>query len=141
MLSKILLSSLLAVALAGPALAQQPATPPKAIYTYIDQPPQLPGNGGVAAISTAVQQQLAYPPRALRDGVAGRVFISVTVATDGSLWETKVVRSLRPDCDSAALTSLQRLPHLSPPRLKGRPVYYNFMLPVVFQAPALPAKP
>ncbi|OGX83421.1 hypothetical protein BEN47_03790 [Hymenobacter lapidarius] len=125
-----------------PAAAQAPQpTPPKAVYTYIDHPPQLAGKGGVPAISAAVQQQLAYPPRALRDGVAGRVFVDVLVSTDGAVSEAKVVKGLRPDCDSAAVAAVQRLPRLSPPRMNGRAVYYSFTLPVVFQAPAAASKP
>lgn len=139
-LSQTLLGNLLVVALAIAARAQQAGTPPKAIYTYITQPPQLPGNGGVAAIAAAVQQLLAYPPRALRDGVAGRVFLDVVVAPDGSIYETKVVRGLRADCDSAAAAAIQRLPRLSPPHMKDRAVYYSFTLPVVFRAPASSGK-
>ncbi|WP_426060382.1 energy transducer TonB [Hymenobacter sp. B1770] len=133
--SKMLLSSLFVVVLTFPALAQQAGTPPKAIYTYIDQPPLLPGNDGIGAISKAVQQQLAYPPQALRDGMVGKVFVDVTVAKEGSVYEAKVVCGLRPDCDSAAVAAVQRLPQLSPPRFNGWPVYYSFTLPVVFQAP------
>ncbi|MFC7667049.1 energy transducer TonB [Hymenobacter humi] len=75
-----------------------------------------------------------YPPTALRDQISGRVLVDVTVAPDGTVSDTKVVRSLRPDCDSAAVASVQRLPRLSPPRQNGRAVYYSFTLPINFQA-------
>jgi TonB family protein len=126
-----------AFASAYPCLAQQANQAPHAVYTYVQQPPQLPGANNPAAISAAVQQQLVYPPRAAHDGLAGNVFVQVTIAPDGSVYATKVVRGLRADCDSAAVAAVQRLPRLSPPRQgSGRPVYYQFTQPVSFQLSA-----
>ena len=114
----------------------QTAPPLKAAYTFVDQPPQLPGNGGTPGVMAAMPQQLVYPSRAVRDGLSDRVFINLTVASDGSISDAKVVRGLRPGCDPAILAAVQRLPHLSPPRQHGRPVYFNSTLPVSFQPPA-----
>jgi TonB family protein len=122
---------------AYPCLAQQANLAPRAIYTYVQQPPQLPGSTSPMAISAAVQQQLVYPPRAAHDGLAGNVFVQVTIAPDGSVYATKVVRGLRPDYDSAAVAAVQQLPRLSPARqASGRTVYYQFTQPVSFQAAA-----
>jgi protein TonB len=126
-----------AFASAYPCLAQQANPVPHAIYTYVQQPPQLPGSNSPTAISAAVQQQLVYPPRAAHDGLAGKVFVEVIIAPDGAVYTTKVVRGLRSDYDSAAVAAVQRLPRLSPPRQgSGRPVYYQFTQPVIFQPPA-----
>jgi TonB family protein len=128
-----------AFASAYPCLAQQANPVPHAVYTYVQQPPQLPGANNPAAISAAVQQQLVYPPRAAHDGLAGKVFVEVTIAPDGTVYAAKVVRGLRSDYDSAAVAAVQRLPRLSPPRQgSGRSVYYQFTQPVSFQLPALP---
>ena len=126
-----LLSFLLAIA-GRSALAQQGA-PPHGVYTYVQQPPQLPGKGGLSAIVAAVQQQVVYPSHAVPDSLARSVFISLIVAPDGSIYETKIVRSLRADCDSAALAAARRLPRLVPARQNGRAVYFQYVLPVSFR--------
>jgi TonB family protein len=118
-----------------PAFAQQPTTPPTAVYTHVQQPPQLSGTTDPKAISTAVQQVLIYPKKAVREGLAGKVFVDVTVAPDGTVYATKVVRGLRPDFDSAAVAAVKLLPRLSPARTGGRAVYYKFTQPVSFQPP------
>jgi protein TonB len=124
---------------AYPCLAQQANPSPRAIYTYVQQPPQLPGSNSPTAISAAVQQQLVYPLRAAHDGLAGKVYVEVTIAPDGTVYATNVVRGLRSDYDSAAVAAVQRLPQLSPPRQgSGRAVYYKFTQPVSFQRAAAP---
>jgi TonB family protein len=118
-----------------PAFAQQPTTPPTAVYTHVQQPPQLSGTTDPLAISTAVQQVLIYPKKAIGEGLAGKVFVDVTVAPDGTVYATKVVRGLRPDFDSAAVAAVKLLPRLTPARMGGRAVYYKFTQPVSFQPP------
>ena len=117
------------------AFAQQPTTPPTAVYTHVQQPPQLPGTTDPMAISTAVQQVLIYPKEAIGEGLAGKVFVDVTLAPAGTVYATKVVRGLRPDFDSAAVAAVKLLPRLSPARMGGRAVYYKFTQPVSFQPP------
>ena len=135
----VVLGGLGALLASRPALAQQPTPSSPSVYTSVQQPPQLPGTKGPQAISTAVQQVLVYPPRAARAGVAGKVFVEVTIAPDGTVFATKVVRGLRPDCDSAAVAAVKLLPRLTPPRMGNRAVYYKFTQPVSFQPPKLPA--
>ena len=117
------------------AFAQQPSSPPTAVYTHVQHPPQLSGTTDPMAISTAVQQVLIYPKKAINEGVAGKVFVDVTVAPDGTVYATKVVRGLRPDFDSAAVAAVKLLPRLTPARMGGRAVYYKFTQPVSFQPP------
>ncbi|MDQ2770358.1 MAG: energy transducer TonB [Bacteroidota bacterium] len=136
--ARALLSGLLLTVAFAAAGQQAPA--PAAVYTYVEQLPMLPGKGRTTSILAAVQQQVAYPPRALRDGLAGKVFVALTVAPDGFVTDTKVTRGLRADCDSAALAAVQRLPRLVPARQHGRAVYYSFTLPVSFLLPPATGK-
>lgn len=140
MLSYFPLVALAAIGLllGRPALAQQPASPPKMVYTTVEQPPQLPGKGGLPAILAAVQQQLVWPRAAAPAAMSGRVFVNVTVAPDGTINDARVVRGLRPDYDSAAVAAVRRLPRLSPAQSNKRAVYYGFTLPVSFQPAASP---
>ena len=121
-----------------PAVAQQPASPPKMVYTTVEQPPQLPGKEGLPAILAAVQRQLVWPRAATSATMSGRVFVNVTVAPDGTIDDAKVARGLRPDYDSAAVAAVRRLPRLSPAQQNKRAVYYGFTLPVNFQPVVAP---
>jgi protein TonB len=137
---KLVLLGSLALALTSPALAQQVTTPTRtSVYSYVEQPPQLVGTSGTAAIAAMAERQLVYPARALRDGLTGKVFVNISVAPDGLITDTKVVRGLRPDCDSATLLAVQQLPRLKPAYQNGRAVYYNFTLPINFQPSASPS--
>ncbi|MBF9238420.1 energy transducer TonB [Hymenobacter sp. BT683] len=95
--------------------------------------PQLPAGGGSAAIVTAIQQRVVYPPQALRAHVEGRVFVSFTVAASGLVENVAVVKGIQPSCDSAVVKAVQQLPRFTPGRQAGRAVAVQFTVPVVFR--------
>jgi TonB family protein len=96
--------------------------------------PQLVGGGGSDAVIAAMERQLHYPPRALRDRMEGRVFIKIDILSSGEARNVTVIKSLRSDCDSAAVRAVQRLP-----RFEARPNHtdtVHYYLPVRFKLPA-----
>lgn len=115
-----------------PLRAQQAPSQPRAVYTYVTQPPHLPTSTSQTDLLQAAQQAVVYPPRAKEQGVAGKVIIKLILDPEGLIHDANVARSLRPDCDSAALAAVRRLPKLIPARLNGRAVYYTFSLPISF---------
>ena len=134
-----LISVLTLVLTVGNSASAQGNLPPDAkVYTYAEQMPQLPGGGGFAALLAAVQQQVVSPPRALRDGITGSAFVALIVGPDGSIAKTYIVRSLRPDCDSAVIAAVRLLPLLLPARQNGKPVYASFTLPIRFLPASAP---
>ena len=138
----LLSGTLLALSLNNSAFAQAPATPSKTVYTYVEQMPQLPGGGGQAAIVTAIQQHVVYPPQALRARVEGRVFVNFTVAATGLVENVAVVKGIQPACDSVVMRAVQQLPRFTPGRQAGRAVAVQFTVPVTFrlQEPLAPTK-
>lgn len=133
-------SFMLAAAL--PATAQ--TTPPAyKVYTYVEQMPQLPGGGGQAAVVTAIQQHVSYPPRAMRAHAEGRVFVGFTVAASGLVEDVGLVKGFRPDCDSTVVAAVKQLPRFRPGMQAGQAVPVRFTVPVTFrlQAAAAPAAP
>ena len=129
----LLLGCLLVLSLSQPAFAQTSAARPKAVYTYVEQMPQLPGGGGAMAISMAVQKNVVYPPQALHAHVEGRVFVSFTVAASGSVVDVAVVKGIHPSCDSAVMKAVHQLPRFTPGRQAGRAVAVQFTVPVTFR--------
>lgn len=68
----------------APAAAQPAATPPPAAATAAASTQSL------RAISTPAPR---YPPEALRSGTAGEVLVEITVGTDGSVTNARVLRA------------------------------------------------
>jgi protein TonB len=132
----LLLSAALSLSF-GPAAAQTevPATESKQVYTFVEQMPQLPGGGGAQAIMAAIAQRYHYPAEALAQGVGGRLMVQFTVTTKGRVENIRIVRSLRADCDSAAVQAVRELPNFKPGRQKGKPVAVNFTVPLNLHTP------
>jgi protein TonB len=104
-------------------------------YCPIEQMPELL-SGGNRGIVQAITRRAAYPPAALRAGVQGRVFARFTITPAGGVRDVEVVKSLRPDCDFAAVKAIQQL------RFKPRPQKLGdigYTVPVTFRIP--PPKP
>lgn len=96
---------------------------------YADQMPALPGGGGNVALVAALQKNFKYPKPVTAKPVEGRVVVSITVEADGSIRETRVVKSPRASYDAAVVAAVQRLPRFVPGRQNGQPV------PVVVTVP------
>ena len=127
-------AAFLLLLLARPAAAQSDKeyVPETKIYTYVEQMPELPGGGGLAAVVAAIQERLVYPAQAQRDKFTGRVFVSFTVGQTGQIRDIKLLKGLGGGCDEAALQAVRRLPALVPGKQNGRPVPVSFTVPVTF---------
>ncbi|MBJ6111032.1 TonB family protein [Hymenobacter sp. BT523] len=122
---------LVLLALARPAAAQGEAEEEK-VYTYVEQMPTLPGNGGNQAIVAAIQERLVYPEQARRDNVTGRVFVSFTVTPTGGVKSIKIVKGIGAGCDEATVAAVSQLPRFIPGKQNGRAVSVSFTVPATF---------
>jgi TonB family protein len=100
------------------------------IYTYVEQMPHLPGENGVAPIVQAIQQKLTYPAG---EKTEGRVFVKFTVAADGTVHDTEIIKGLTPTFNAAVLAAVQQLPQFEPGKQSGEPVAVTFTVPVQFK--------
>ncbi len=101
--------------------------------------PELVSGGGIQGIVKAIQQRVVYPPRALQANIEGLVVVRFAVATNGSVREVAVIKSLRPDCDSAVVRAVWQLPCVKPIRPEWMPEY--FTVPATFRiAPDQPTR-
>jgi protein TonB len=103
-----------------------------AVYTYVEQMPQLPGGGGNAAIVAYIQQRVKWPVD-FRDDMGGRVFVAFIVGKDGQVREARIVKGLHPLLDAETLRVVQALPAFTPGRQGGRPVAVSFTVPITFK--------
>lgn len=84
--------------------------------------------GGIGAYYIHIE----YPEAAIREGIEGRLVLSFVVGTDGETSEIRIVQSLHPACDSAAVRALRKTRFI-PGSRDGEPVEVKMRLPVRFQ--------
>ena len=90
--------------------------------------------GGANEFSQWVNSQLKYPQTAINDNVQGRIIMSFTVDTDGSVKDVKVLRGIRQDLDEMALKVVTASPKWEPGEdQEGNKVPVTFVYPVIFQ--------
>ncbi|MBC6698012.1 energy transducer TonB [Hymenobacter puniceus] len=118
-----------------PALAQHQPAPPDTTqkpYTYQETMPVFPG--GPDALFRLLTDGLQYPPKALRDGVQGKVYLSFAVAPTGEVADIKVKKGVRADLDEEALRMAQRLKAVrwQPGTQNKQPVQVVYTVPLTF---------
>ena len=97
-----------------------------AFFVAYDSPPTPIGG------FRAIQQNLHYPAIARKAGIEGRVILQVLVDENGSVGQTKVLKSLgKSGCDEAAVQAIKRV-KWKPAQQNGKPVKVWVAIPVVF---------
>ena len=89
--------------------------------------------GGYVAMERFLQENVVYPPEAVKDSVQGEVFVQFLIDSLGYVGEVKVVRSVREDLDAEAVRVVKMLPRFSPARRFGKTVSSKLTLPVTFK--------
>jgi len=87
--------------------------------------------GGIKAQEHFIQNSLVYPISAIEDSIEGKVWLRFIVSSTGNISNITIARSLRSDCDSAAILMLSQMPPWKFDCLQPHAVYAN--LPVVFK--------
>jgi len=64
---------------------------------------------------------------------SGRVVVQFIVDTNGAVVEPKVVRSVSPKLDQAALDAVKGMPKWEPGKLNGKPVRVKYNIPINFE--------
>lgn len=80
-----------------------------------------------------IAENVAYPKKAKRMGVTGKVYISFIVEKDGRIEDVKVAKSAHKLLDEAALEAVRPMPHWEPAIWNGKPVRMSFTVPISFK--------
>ena len=99
--------------------------------SIVEEQPQYPG--GDMAILKDLFSNFVYPTIAQEQGIQGRVSIKFVIEKDGSIGETKVEKSLSPECDKAAISAIKKLKKFVPGKQNGKPVRVWYRLPIRFR--------
>ena len=101
------------------------------VFVDYEQQPQFPG--GETALLKYLQENIKYPPKALKDSIQGRVVVQFVVDKAGKVGEVKVVRSVNKELDDEAVRIVKTLPKFYPGRQNGQAVSVWYTLPVTFK--------
>jgi TonB family protein len=117
------------------AQAQQPDTSNRSsgseLITYVQQMPEFPG--GQKELMKFLNENLAYPEEARKNGVEGKVISQFTVNADGSFSDIKILQRLGSGCDEEVLRLITLMPTWTPALQNGKPVAVVYKMPVVFK--------
>lgn len=105
----------------------RPADKQQAAYDIVDQMPNFPG--GKEAMMKYISGKVKYPITK----ASGRVVVQFIVDTNGAVVEPKVVRSVSPKLDQAALDAVKGMPKWEPGKLNGKPVRVKYNIPINFE--------
>ena len=103
----------------------------KEIFTFAEESPVFPG--GDSAIYMFICMNLSYPDVAREQKIEGKVLLSFVIEKDGSVSNIKKIIDIGGGCGDAAVEMLSNMPRWKPARYLGKPVRFEFQLPLVFQ--------
>ena len=100
-------------------------------FSYVETMPTFVG--GEEALRKYLQHNLRYPPEALRNGIAGKVFVSFVVSATGAITDVEVVKGLGYGTDAEARRVISAMPAWTPGRQNHRAVAVRYALPITFR--------
>ncbi|GGG46422.1 energy transducer TonB [Hymenobacter glacieicola] len=100
-------------------------------FVHVENMPEF--MGGEAALAKYFQRHLRYPPQALRAGVEGKVYISFTVNSDGTITDVSVLKGLGYGTDEEASRVIRQMPAWKPGYQNHRAVPVRYNLPITFK--------
>lgn len=100
-------------------------------FVHVEVMPEF--MGGNAALIKYLQKQLRYPAQALRAGVEGKVFMSFTVNTDGTITDVSVLKGLGYGTDEEASRVIKQMPAWKPGYQNNHAVPVRYTLPITFK--------
>jgi TonB family protein len=102
----------------------------RAATQLADQLPVYPG--GEAALWQYMNNQLKYPKQALSKKIQGTVVLQVTINENGTIGAAEVLKGIGGGCDEEALRLVKGMAAWTPAQYKGKPVKYDYYLPIRF---------
>ncbi len=98
-------------------------------------PPVMPEfTGGMEALYRFLQVNLKYDKRAVKEGIAGTVYLNFRVDETGKISDVKVLKGVHPLLDQEAIRVVSMMPSWTPGKnYDGSPVSCMFNLPVSFR--------
>lgn len=103
------------------------------VFVFVEEQAEFPG--GMEAMYAYIQKNLVYPEKAKAEGIEGRVFVTFTIEKDGSISNILIKRAIGGGCEEAVVEMIKNMPKWNPGKQKGKPVRFQFTLPIKFELP------
>jgi protein TonB len=100
-------------------------------FIHVEEMPDFVG--GQAALAKYLQRHLRYPAAALRESVSGKVFMSFTVNSDGTITDVQVLKGLGYGTEEEASRVISSMPAWKPGRQNNHAVPVRYTLPITFR--------
>jgi periplasmic protein TonB len=97
----------------------------------VEEMPTFPG--GESALLKYIAASIKYPEDAAANGIQGRVTVRFVVASDGSVKNVEILRSVHSALDEEAARVVTSLPKWKPGKQNGKAVPVYFSVPVNFK--------
>ena len=110
----------------------------EALELAADELPEFPG--GTVSLLEYLRKNIKYPAVCRENNVQGRVIVSFTIDTDGSITDAEVVRSVDPLLDAEALRAISLMPAWKPGKKDGNIVRVRYSVPINFRLDASTAR-
>ena len=101
------------------------------IYQFVEQMPEF--EGGQKAMVDFISNNLKYPPRAVEQGIEGRVIVRVVVTAEGNVQDPEIVQGIDLSCDEEALRIVNLMPKWNPGKQSGEKVAVYYTIPIRFK--------
>ena len=103
------------------------------VFVVVEEQAEFPG--GMDSMYAYIVKNLKYPELAKEKGIQGRVFVQFVIEKDGSISNVKILRGIGGGCDEAAVEMVKNMPKWKPGKQRGKPVRFQFTLPIKFELP------
>jgi TonB family protein len=110
-------------------ITEEPMEEP--VYKVVEVMPEFPG--GMKALMDFIQKNIRYPEEARKNGIQGRVAVSVVIDENGRVTAPVIMRSRYPALDEEALRIVELMPQWKPGMQQGKAVKVEFTFPVTFK--------
>ncbi len=115
----------------SPQAPKFPKQRPDGVYVIVEEMPEFPG--GEMALRKFISETVKYPAEAKDKGIQGKVFVTFTVKSDGTVGDAKIARGLDPLLDNEAIRVVNLLPLWKPGKQRGQAVNVAFTVPIQFK--------
>jgi protein TonB len=132
-MKKLLFLSAFLCTLSFGAFAQSEVSVDDEVFVVVEEQAEFPG--GLDSMYTYIVKNLKYPELAKEKGIEGRVFVNFIIEKDGSISNVKILRGIGGGCEEAAVEMVKNMPKWKPGKQRGKPVRFQFVLPIKFELP------
>lgn len=89
--------------------------------------------GGVQKLLQDIKERTVYPEVARRQFIEGKVIVAFVVDKNGAVKNLRIVESISPLLNDAAMDAVRKLDLFTPGKIDGVPVEVYYTVPITFQ--------